>query len=322
MKSGIEIISLLILCHILIAGCLVNQNNTNNLQSTTAETISVTQTVNFPIANETEITPKPSAPDGRSIFDSINVTVHSVETIHEGNQNFVFLNLTIKNEKIPEGFSLDSTTIVCFEQNGGHRFYPVLTELPVEIKDPLIPTTLRPGQEKQGTIVFKLWDSVKSITLYVGYSNWTLLGESVISDISKNSTEISDVDYPKKRGLIVHSAANHHNLPGWNNQPGTRIAEINVSITNYQTYDIKLPRENIFIITERGETLEHGGDSAKPEVARNYIRFPLSISAGETKTGTIVFIVYSGTKTNKLVLTDSNFVINSIVDLNDYYQYF
>ena len=283
MKSGIKIISLLILCHILIAGCLVNQNNTNDLQSTTAETFSATQTVNFTITNETEKIQKPSAPDGRAVFDSINVTVHSVERIHKGDENFIFLNLTIKNEKISDGFSLDNTTIMCFDQNEAHRFYPVSTDLPMEIKDPLIPTTLHPGQEKQGTIVFRLWDSVKSINLYVGYSNWTLLGESVISDISKNSTEISDVDYLKKRGLIVHSAVQHHNLPGWNNQPGTSIAEINVSITNYQTYDIKLPRENIFIITERSRTLEKGGDRAKPEIARKLFRFPLSIAPVKQK---------------------------------------
>jgi len=210
---------------------------------------------------------------------------------------------------------------VCFDQNSGDRFYPISENLPMEFKDPIIPVTLRPGQEKTGTVVFKLWDSVKSINLYIGYPNWTFIGESIIHDISKNSTDISNVDHPKKIGLIVHSAVQHRTLPGWNNRPGTSIAEINVSITNHQTHDIRLPRENIYILFERGNALEHGGDRTTPEIARNYLRFPLSIAAGETKTGTIVYIIYSGRKINKLVLTDSNFVIHSMVDLNDYYEY-
>lgn len=318
MKPETRIYTVLIVVHILISGCFVNQNITPDLPSTTVEFIPENQEKNFTGTHETDKIL--AEPNDRAVFDSVNVTVHSLETIHKGKENFVFLTLTLVNEKISEGFSLDTASLVCFDQNSGDRFYPVSENLPMELKDPILPATLRMGQEKKGTVVFNVWDSVKSINVYVGYPNGTFVGESVISDISQNSTDISDVVPPKKMGLIVHSAVQHRTLPGWNNQPGTSIAEINVSITNYQPHDIRLIRENIFILFERGMALEHGGDRTTPEIARNYLRFPLSIAAGDTETGTIVYIIYRGRKINQLVLTDRNFVIHSMADLNDHYH--
>jgi hypothetical protein len=94
-----------------------------------------------------------------------------------------------------------------------------------------------------------------------------------------------------------------------------------VSITNHGTTPVLVQRENIFIQTNRGRALEHGGDRAPPELAGNFLRFPLSVAPNETKTGPVVYLVYSGTKVNTLVLTDRNFAVNSFADLNQYYVY-
>jgi hypothetical protein len=123
-------------------------------------------------------------------------------------------------------------------------------------------------------------------------------------------------------GLIVHSAAKYRTLPGWNNLEGTCIAVINISITNYKPTILWLPRDNLVIKTNLpGSTLEHGGDRVSPEIARNFLRFPLTIGPGETKTGSIVYIVNSGQPVNNLVLTDKDNVIQVMVDLNDYYNH-
>jgi len=121
--------------------------------------------------------------------------------------------------------------------------------------------------------------------------------------------------------LTVHSAARYRTLPGWNNREGTVIAVINVSITNDKPTVLWLPRDNLVIRTNLpGSTLEHGGDRLSPEIAGNFLRFPLTIGPGETKTGSIVYIVKSGPPVNNLVLTDQDNVIQAIVDLNRYYN--
>jgi len=125
----------------------------------------------------------------------------------------------------------------------------------------------------------------------------------------------------KKLTLTVNSADRYKTLPGWSNQEGTAIAIINVSITNNLATDYRLSREYIPIRTERDNALEHGGDRTSPDIARNFLRFPLTIGPDETKTGSIVYIVNTGRRTNNLVLTDSDSVTISSVDLNQIFQY-
>ncbi len=110
-------------------------------------------------------------------------------------------------------------------------------------------------------------------------------------------------------------------IPGMNLRQDARIAIINVSITNYAGSDVTIPREQLFIQTERSTTLEHGGDRVTREMARQYLRFPLVIRPGETITGPVLYVIHSGTRTNTLVLMDRNGVIQSMVDLNPLYQY-
>jgi hypothetical protein len=146
-------------------------------------------------------------------------------------------------------------------------------------------------------------------------------GDTVIKNISNGSVNNTNGTSLRPVGLIVHSAAKYRTLPGWNNQEGTCIAVINVSITNYQPTLLWLPRDNLYIKTNLpGSTLEHGGDRVSPEIARNFLRFPVTIGPGETKTGSIVYIVNSGPPVNNLVLTDKNNVPQEMVDLNEYYN--
>jgi hypothetical protein len=146
-------------------------------------------------------------------------------------------------------------------------------------------------------------------------------GDTVIKNISNGPLNTTHDTSLRPVGLIVHSAAKYRTLPGWKNQEGTCIAVINVSITNYKPTLLWLPRDNLVIRTNLpGSTLEHGGDRLSPEIARNFLRFPLTIGPGETKTGSIVYIVNSGPPVNNLVLTDNDNVPQVIVDLNTYYN--
>jgi len=57
-----------------------------------------------------------------------------------------------------------------------------------------------------------------------------------------------------------------------------------------------------------------------PEMARDYLRFPIVVPAGGTTNGSVFFGVYSGTRINKIALADENLVIHSMVDLNGIYH--
>jgi hypothetical protein len=145
-------------------------------------------------------------------------------------------------------------------------------------------------------------------------------GNPVIKNISGDSLNTTNGTSLRPVELIVHSAARYRTLPGWRNLEGTCIVEVNVSITNNKPSDLWLTRDNVYIKTNvPGHALEHGGDRASPEIARRYLRFPITIGPGETKTGSIVYIVYSGPPVNYLVLTDKDNIEQVIVDLNEYY---
>ncbi len=145
--------------------------------------------------------------------------------------------------------------------------------------------------------------------------------KAVIKNTSYGPVSNPDSTSPRPVGLTVHSAAKYSTLPGWNNQEGTCIAVINVSISNYKPTVLWLTRDNLVIKTNLpGSTLEHGGDRVSPDIARNFLRFPLTIGPGETKTGSIVYIVNSGPPVNNLVLTDNDKVVLAMVDLNEYYN--
>ena len=148
----------------------------------------------------------------------------------------------------------------------------------------------------------------------------TKTSEVVIKNSSADSVN-PEGTRPKKLTLTVNSADRYPTIPGFNNLEGTAVAIINVSITNNLATDYRLERENIPIRTERDNALEHGGDRVSSDIARNFLRFPLSIHPGETKTGSIVYIVNTGRRTSNLVLTDSYSVTISSVDLNQIYQY-
>jgi hypothetical protein len=121
--------------------------------------------------------------------------------------------------------------------------------------------------------------------------------------------------------MTAYSAVQYRTFFGMTSTTGNRHAVINVSITNQGTADMGIPREHLFILTERGMTFEHGGERTYPEIARLFLRFPLVLHPGETRNGSILYIVFPGTRINQLILTDRNYVIQSMVDLNRIYRY-
>jgi hypothetical protein len=144
--------------------------------------------------------------------------------------------------------------------------------------------------------------------------------ETIKSTGVSNSTQNVKKSDNKNLVIVVNSAVQNKTMSGFNPRSGNKIAVINVSITNNNPADIFIGRDQLFIQTEKGNTFDQRGDIAE-EFARTYLRFPLTIHPGETKTGPVVYIIFSGTRTNNLVLTDENLVITSIVDLNQIYQY-
>lgn len=132
---------------------------------------------------------------------------------------------------------------------------------------------------------------------------------------------------PEKVQIFVNSATLYHTLPGWNTKVGNGISVINVSIKNNLDSEYWISREYLFIKSERDTALEHGGDRLEPEMAKDYIRFPIKLGPGETKTGSIVYIVYYGTSVNDLILSstdvvrETNLTVLAKIDLNKIYRY-
>jgi hypothetical protein len=265
---------------------------------------------------------------GSSRFDIVQITLHNITVLSQGQKSgrvsrLAVFDISLRHDGARD-YSLDNLSLVCFESDHdqAHRLYPETSYFQETGENPLLPCTLIPGLEKRGTVVCPILENVDSMVLYIRDRDWTIGGELVIPEIVNGSQGNSDSGYPKNLGLIVHSAVQRRSIPGTgkNLVSGHKVAIINVSITNYNPSEVRIRRENLFILTEGDTTYEHGGERVEPEIARQYLRFPLVIPPGETKSGPILYYV-SSTRINRLVLTDRNFVINSIVDLNGIYRY-
>jgi hypothetical protein len=274
----------------------------------------------------TPATPVQEAQPSR--FDIVHLALHNITVFSPGQKSgrasrLAVLDISLRHDGA-RAYSLNNGSLVSIERyKGGEYFlYPDTGYFYKTSENPLLPCTLFPGQEKRGTVIYQVLEGVDSMVLYVRDRNWTIAGELFIPDISKGSLGSSGTEYPKYLGMIVHSATQYRTLLGMGPlASGHRFAVINVSITNHGTADVGIPREHLFILTEKDMTYEHGGERETPEVARLFLRFPLVIHPGETKCGSILYIVSPTTRINKLILTDRNFVINSITDLNGIYRY-
>ena len=314
-KSAFFLIPCLVGVFVLAAGCTTpippGEHSTE---------IQVTGTT--PILSESD--QKPVLEKDTSAFDFIEITIHTITVQNLGTElPLATFDISLRNDGIPEGFSIDNRSLVLIapEYPGQVNIYPKTDLLPEGGTNTLLPLHLALGQEARGTVVFPLLENVHSGVLYVKYPNWTIAGEQYIPEIANGALPRSDQDYPKTIGMRVDSAVQKKTIPGMNLQPGVKIAIINVSITNHAGFDVTIGREQLFLLTERGGTLEHGGDRLTREMAAQYLRFPLHIQPGETRSGSVLYIIYSGTKTNKFVLMDNNGVIQSMVDLNTLYRY-
>jgi len=275
-----------------------------------------------------ESTQKPVLEKDASSFDFIEITVHAITVQSRGQTSgtdvpLATFDISLRNNGIPEGFSIDNKSLVLIAPDYPDQvfLFPETEHLPEGSTNTVFPVQLSLGQETRGTVVFLLRENVRSGVLYVKYPNWTIAGEQYIPEIATGALPRSDQDYPKTLAMTVDSAVQMNTIPGMNLRPGVKIAIINVSITNHADSDVTIRREQLVILAERGVTLEHGGDRVTREMARQYLRFPLHIEPGDTLSGPVLYIIYSGTRTNKLVLMDNNCVFQSIVDLNTMYRY-
>jgi hypothetical protein len=309
-----------VILFVLLSGCLSSdpiENSPGNSPPTSP----------IPSINE-PAQPVTAAEADSPAFPSIQMTVHNI-TVQSMTQKsgkgirFAVFDLSLRNDRIKEGFSFTNTSLVCIEieSNDESLLFPDVENVQEISADPLIPCTLAYGQENRGIVLFPLPENVKSVVLYARDTDWSMVGQVYIPDISLGSPAISGSEYPRNLELIVHSAVQTSSIPGVKPQAGNKVAVINVSITNKNPYEVYISREHLLIQTERGRTLEHGGDRVERELARHYLDFPLVIPPGEIRSGSILFIVRSGTRINQLTLSDSNFVINSMVNLNNRYHY-
>jgi hypothetical protein len=264
---------------------------------------------------------------GTSRFNIVQITLHNISILSKGQYygktySLIVFDLSLKHNGRRSLSFTNRSLVGIISVNGLGDMYPSETlYLQNESADPLFPCTLVPGQEQRGTVAFPLFRGVKSMALYLADRDWRVYGELFVPDLSQGNQSIPGTDYPKTLEMTAYSAVQYRTFFGMTLTTGNRHAVINVSITNQGTADMGIPRERLFILTERGMTFEHGGERTLPEIARLFLRFPLVIHPGETRNGSILYIVFPGTRINKLVLTDRNFVIQSIVDLNGIYRY-
>jgi hypothetical protein len=190
-----------------------------------------------------------------------------------------------------------------------------------KIHNPILNRPLSPGEEIRGNVGFELVQSAESLMLFLKYPDWRIAGQVAIPEVMNGTSSITNRDYQKNLKLFVHSAVLKTSIPGFTASPGNRLAVINVSITNENPTDAVITSENLLILTEQGITFEHGGSHTTKEIAKNFLYLPLTIKPGETISGPMFYSVKGGSRINKLVVTDKNLVFNSMVDLNNLYQY-
>jgi len=321
LPTGLLILFLSVL--IISAGCLSFTQRDSTVENYSPAGIPS----GVPLLNQSD--QAPPIKDTTTSFDDIRITVHdstmkSLKKRSGDTFSVILLNISLKNEGIDDTFFLDNRSLVCFQSDGNHLFpeYPQSDYYQVKITNPLLPCTAAPGEEVRGDVYF-FWNknAVAGMPLYVRSPDWTIVGGVYIPDIAEATRTIPNGEYPKDLGLEVPSAVRKATVPGWRASPGHGIAIINVSITNHRPSDVTVQSEHLLLLTEKPITLEHGGDKLSPEMARDYLRFPFVIHANETRSGSVFFGVYSGTKVNKIALTDEKYMIQSLVDLNGIYRY-
>lgn len=323
-KTTLLLSSLILL--VVLAGCLSSPSGRISPSGTLSPP--GTNVPDNPLAATNDSVSPPVIQKYSSAFATVSITVNNVtvKTVPKRSGDtfsVVVLDLSVKNTGLDESFFFENRSLVSFQSDSEHLFpeYPQFEYSSVNITRPLVNRTADPGEEIRGEVYFFLNPGVDSMSLYVRYPDWTIAGGAYLPDLSNANRALSDNEYPKYLALEVPSAVRKPTIPGWRASPGHGVAIINVSITNHNHERAVIRSEHLWLLTEKPITLEHGGDKMTPEMARDYLRFPIVVPAGGTTNGSVFFGVYSGTRINKIALADENLVIHSMVDLNGIYHY-
>lgn len=322
-KTTLLLSSLILL--VVLAGCLSSPSGRISPSGTLSPP--GTNVPDNPLAATNDSVSPPVIQKYSSAFATVSITVNNVtvKTVPKRSGDtfsVVVLDLSVKNTGLDESFFFENRSLVSFQSDSEHLFpeYPQFEYSSVNITRPLVNRTADPGEEIRGEVYFFLNPGVDSMSLYVRYPDWTIAGGAYLPDLSNANRALSDNEYPKYLALEVPSAVRKPTIPGWRASPGHGVAIINVSITNHNHERAVIRSEHLWLLTEKPITLEHGGDKMTPEMARDYLRFPIVVPAGGTTNGSVFFGVYSGTRINKIALVDENLVIHSMVDLNGIYH--
>lgn len=322
-KTTLLLSSLILL--VVLAGCLSSPSGGISPSGTLSPP--GTNVPDNPLAATNDSVSPPVIQKYSSAFATVSITVNNVtvKTVPKRSGDtfsVVVLDLSVKNTGLDESFFFENRSLVSFQSDSEHLFpeYPQFEYSSVNITRPLVNRTADPGEEIRGEVYFFLNPGVDSMSLYVRYPDWTIAGGAYLPDLSNANRALSDNEYPKYLALEVPSAVRKPTIPGWRASPGHGVAIINVSITNHNHERAVIRSEHLWLLTEKPITLEHGGDKMTPEMARDYLRFPIVVPAGGTTNGSVFFGVYSGTRINKIALADENLVIHSMVDLNGIYH--
>ncbi|HNI42056.1 MAG TPA: hypothetical protein PK272_05230 [Methanoregulaceae archaeon] len=322
-KTTLLLSSLILL--VVLAGCLSSPSGRISPSGTLSPP--GTNVPDNPLAATNDSVSPPVIQKYSSAFATVSITVNNVtvKTVPKRSGDtfsVVVLDLSVKNTGLDESFFFENRSLVSFQSDSEHLFpeYPQFEYSSVNITRPLVNRTADPGEEIRGEVYFFLNPGVDSMSLYVRYPDWTIAGGAYLPDLSNANRALSDNEYPKYLALEVPSAVRKPTIPGWRASPGHGVAIINVSITNHNHERAVIRSEHLWLLTEKPITLEHGGDKMTPEMARDYLRFPIVVPAGGTTNGSVFFGVYSGTRINKIALADENLVIHSMVDLNGIYH--
>lgn len=323
-KTTLLLSSLILL--VVLAGCLSSPSGGISPSGTLSPP--GTNVPDNPLAATNDSVSPPVIQKYSSAFATVSITVNNVtvKTVPKRSGDtfsVVVLDLSVNNTGLDESFFFENRSLVSFQSDSEHLFpeYPQFEYSSVNITRPLVNRTADPGEEIRGEVYFFLNPGVDSMSLYVRYPDWTIAGGAYLPDLSNTNRALSDNEYPKYLALEVPSAVRKPTIPGWRASPGHGVAIINVSITNHNHERAVIRSEHLWLLTEKPITLEHGGDKMTPEMARDYLRFPIVVPAGGTTNGSVFFGVYSGTRINKIALVDENLVIHSMVDLNGIYHY-
>lgn len=220
---------------LLIAGVCSSGCTTSTPAATIAQpaTAPVQVTPTFTSGNQNPIPhQQPESP--------VSVTVNSARKLARANQDglhtrdgtvFVVLNITVKNNDLPEGFDLANTSFTLVDPDTGHRAanstlsVNFIEKMDRPLENPLVlPVRIAQNESVTGEVIFRIYDSVR-YGLNLEDANRQIGARQLVSFDNLMTT-----DHPIS--VTIHSVEKKYSLGTSHAAPGEIMVILNITVKN------------------------------------------------------------------------------------------